>query len=481
MEPSPIVPEKNRLTLWIVVGLLAGIVTGVVLHTSYIVEDNTSLQAIEQRQIEIRQELTAVNDSDMRLHLEQQQRELDVQHGTVLATRDKKVEPFDLLGELFLRLIKMIIATLVFTTVVVGVAKLGDSTAVGRIGGKTLAWFVSASFVSLMLGLIMVNILKPGAALQLPLSDLNGSPDIPKGDLSLKQFLHHLIPSSIVEAMAHNEMLGIVVFSVLFGVATAALGEQGTILVQVCEAAALVILKITGYIMRLAPVAVFGAMAAIISKQGPGILNTYIVFILEFYGGLLLLWAILLVAGSCVIGTRVLSLLRQIKEPTVIAFATSSSEAAYKPTIDALEKFGCKDTIVRFVLPLGYSFNLDGSMMYMTFATLFIAQSYGMDLPLPTQLSMLLILMLTSKGVAGVPRASLVVIAGTLATFHIPEAGLALLLGIDPILDMGRSATNVVGNSIATSVVSKWEGALSAPLNESGPPACTKPHETPPT
>lgn len=438
MEMSQISRKKSRLTLLIVVGLLAGIVTGVVLHASYLAEHSASRLAIEQ---------------------------------------------LELLGELFLRLIKMIIAPLVFTTVVVGVAKLGDSTAVGRIGGKTFAWFLSASFVSLVLGLIMVNILKPGAALQLPLPDLIGSPDTPKGELSLKQFLYHLIPSSIVEAMAHNEMLGIVLFSVLFGVATAALGEQGTILVQVCEAAAQVILTITGYIMRLAPVAVFGAMAAIIAKQGPGILGTYLLFIVEFYGGLLLLWAILLGAGSCVIGKRVFSLLQHITKPIVIAFSTSSSEAAFQPTMEALEKFGCKDTIVRFVLPLGYSFNLDGSMMYMTFATLFIAQSYGMELPLITQISMLLILMMTSKGVAGVPRASLVVIAGTLATFHIPEAGLALLLGIDPILDMGRSATNVVGNSIATSVVSKWEGVLNLPHDESTPhrsSACTEPPGSPP-
>ena len=431
-------PKPTRFTLAIIRGLLGGLAMGLLLHASYLAEDNVSRYAIER---------------------------------------------LELLGELFLRLIKMIIAPLVFTTVVVGVAKLGDSAAVGRIGGKTMAWFLSASFVSLMLGLIMVNILKPGAALQLPLPDLNGSPDIPKGELSLKQFLYHLIPASIVEAMAHNEMLGIVLFSVLFGVATAALGKQGTILVQVCEAAAQVILTITGYIMRLAPVAVFGAMAAIIAKQGPGILGTYLLLIGEFYGSLLVLWAILIVAGFCVIRKRVFPLLKHIQTPIVIAFATSSSEAAYQPTIQALERFGCHSKIVSFVLPTGYSFNLDGSMMYMTFATLFIAQSYGMELPLAAQITMLLILMLTSKGVAGVPRASLVVIAGTLAQFNIPEAGLALLLGIDPILDMGRSATNVVGNSIATSVVSKWEKALNSPQDERDPYRSTvsaEPHELPP-
>lgn len=350
MESPQVSRMQNRFALAIVVGLFAGIVTGLVLHASYLAEDNASLHAIEQRVTEIKKLLPEVNAPDIRLDLEHQQRELTAQHGLVLAARDKKVESFDLLGEIFLRLIKMIIVPLIFTTVVVGVAKLGDSAAVGRIGGKTLAWFLSASFVSLVLGLIVVNVLKPGVALQLPLPDLNGSPDISR-ELSLKQFLYHLIPSNIVEAMAHNEILGIVMFSVLFSVATAALGEQGAILVQVCEAGAQVILKITGYIMRLAPVAVFGAMAAIIAKQGPGILGTYLWFIGEFYGSLLVLWAILIVAGFCVIRKRVFSLLKHIQTPIVIAFATSSSEAAYKPTIDALEKFGCKGTIVRFVLP----------------------------------------------------------------------------------------------------------------------------------
>jgi Na+/H+-dicarboxylate symporter len=218
--------------------------------------------------------------------------------------------------------------------------------------------------------------------------------------------------------------------------------------------------------MNLAPVAVFGAMAAIIAKQGLGILTTYSIFIGEFYFGLAVLWALLLLAGSVVIGKRIVHLIKKVKEPIILAFSTSSSEAAFPKTMELLQKFGCKDKIVSFVLPLGYSFNLDGSMMYMTFASLFIAQSYGIDLPIATQISMLLVLMLTSKGIAGVPRASLVVIAGTLATFDIPEAGLALLLGIDPLLDMGRSATNVVGNSVATAVVSKWENSLGEPEKE---------------
>jgi Na+/H+-dicarboxylate symporter len=260
--------------------------------------------------------------------------------------------------------------------------------------------------------------------------------------------------------MAKNEILQIVIFAVFFGVATAAIGEQGKIVIKAFDAAAHVILKVTGYVMNFAPVAVFGAMTAVVAKQGLGILKTYSLFIGEFYIGLALLWFLLGLAGFLVIGKRVINLIKRVKEPVLLAFSTSSSEAAFPKTMEELQKFGCKDKIVSFVLPLGYSFNLDGSMMYMTFASLFIAQSYNITLALGTQLSMLLVLMVTSKGIAGVPRASLVVIAGTLATFNIPEAGLALLIGIDPLLDMGRSATNVIGNSIATAVVSRWENSL---------------------
>ena len=460
MEHTNTPKTKTRLPLYILVGLFAGVLLGIVLHTNYLADDNTALQTFERGVQEITSQLSRESDSSARLLLEQQHKDLSQQHIAALAARDKKVEPFSLLADIFLRLIKMIVAPLVFTTLVVGVAKLGDINSVGRIGGKTLAWFLGASFMSLLLGMIMVNVLKPGAAMNLPLPDLHEHLDIERSDFSLKNFLHHVFPSSVIDAMAKNEILQIVVFSLLFGIATAALGERGHVIIHFFDTVAQVILKITGYVMSLAPFAVFGAMTAIVAKQGPGILHTYLTFISEFYVSLFLLWSLLILGGFCIIGTRVLSLMRQVKEPILLAFSTSSSEAAFPKTMEELGKFGCKDNVVSFVLPLGYSFNLDGSMMYMTFASLFIAQSYGMDLPLPTQLSMLLVLMLTSKGIAGVPRASLVVIAGTLATFNIPEAGLALLLGIDPLLDMGRSATNVVGNSIATAVVSKWEGAL---------------------
>ncbi len=466
MELSSVPQKKSRLTLYIIIALFAGIAMGFVLNKNYLNEENKSLTIVQASIDETNEALRVSTDSTTRGQLIEKKKILGKERGAILSARDKKVEPFSLLADIFLRLIKMIVAPLVFTTLVVGVAKLGDINSVGRIGGKTLLWFVAASLTSLLLGMILVNLFEPGIAMKLPLPDLSEDTGITKTALSLKEFLHHIFPSSIIDAMAKNEILQIVVFSLFFGVATAAIGEQGKVVIHFMDATAHVILKVTGYVMNLAPVAVFGAMAAIIAKQGLGILTTYSIFIGEFYLGLLLLWIILCLAGSLVIGKRIIELIKKVKEPIILAFSTSSSEAAFPKTMELLQKFGCKDKIVSFVLPLGYSFNLDGSMMYMTFASLFIAQSYGIHLPIATQISMLLVLMLTSKGIAGVPRASLVVIAGTLATFDIPEAGLALLLGIDPLLDMGRSATNVVGNSIATAVVSKWENSLGQPESD---------------
>ncbi len=460
MEVSTTPQKKSKLTLYIIIALVIGIALGFTLNKSYLSEENNKLVALDVSIEQIKTEIHQATDSTLRSQLHVKKKVLGKDRNAILSAREQKVEPFSLLADIFLRLIKMIVAPLVFSTLVVGVAKLGDIKAVGRIGGKTLLWFIGASLTSLLLGMLLVNIFQPGVAMHLPLPDVSEDIGIVKSGLSLKEFLYHVFPSSVIDAMAKNEILQIVVFSLFFGVATAAIGEQGKIVVKAMDAIAHVILKVTGYVMYLAPVAVFGAMTAIIAKQGLSILTTYSIFISEFYFGLLSLWVILALAGYFVIGKRIAGLVRRIKEPILLAFSTSSSEAAFPKTMEELQRFGCKDKIVSFVLPLGYSFNLDGSMMYMTFASLFIAQSYGMHLPLATQLSMLLVLMLTSKGIAGVPRASLVVIAGTLATFNIPEAGLALLLGIDPLLDMGRSATNVVGNSVATAVVSKWENSL---------------------
>jgi Na+/H+-dicarboxylate symporter len=365
-----------------------------------------------------------------------------------------------LVTDVFLRLIKMIIAPLVFSTLVVGIAHMGDTKAIGRIGVKTMAWFITASLFSLLLGLFLVNLLQPGASLNLPLPDVNASSNLKTSSLSLREFVTHLVPRSVFEAMANNEILQIVIFSVFFGAAGASLGPRAKVVIDWVEQVSHIMLKVTGYVMALAPIAVFAAMAATVTTQGLGILVTYGKFMGEFYLGILLLWGLLACAGFAFLGPRVGRLINLIKEPILLAFSTASSEAAYPKTLEQLERFGASKKITSFVLPLGYSFNLDGSMMYCTFATLFIAQAYKVPLDLGQQLTMLLILMVTSKGMAGVPRASLVVIAATLATFNIPEAGLLLIMGIDQFLDMGRSATNVVGNSLATAVVAKWEGEL---------------------
>ncbi len=515
--------KGNRLTLYIGIALLAGIVLGFVIDKSLVGNENekiahaeSQLASIQNRllqfgkvkdsallnTLQVKQQtfstqkkaaeqsllrsddgeenfllIAALEDSISRVNneiaaqtdtlgsgykiLRQQQALVTLQKNEQLKARDKKLEWFTLLPDIFLRLIKTIVSILVFSTVVVGVAKLGDIKAVGRIGVKTLLWFLSASFLSLLLGMVLVNVFSPGTSMHLALPDSHLNTGIDKSTLSVKEFFYHVFPANFIDAMAKNEILQVVVFSLFFGVATASLGDIARPVVKGLDATAHIILRVTSYIMNnFAALAVFGAMTAIIAKQGLGILTTYSVFIGEFYLGLLLLWICLAGAGYFFVKQRVFTLMKRLREPILLAFSTSSSEAAFPKTMLELERFGCNDKIVSFVLPLGYSFNLDGSMMYMTFASLFIAQSYGMHLALATQMTMLLVLMLTSKGIAGVPRASLVVIAGTLATFNIPEAGIALLLGIDPLLDMGRSATNVVGNSIATVVVSKMEGEL---------------------
>jgi len=365
-----------------------------------------------------------------------------------------------ILTDIFLRLIKMIIAPLVFSTLVVGIAKMGDSQTVGRVGIKAMAWFMTASLVSLALGLVMVNLLQPGVGLNLPLPDVAAKSGISATAITLKDFITHAIPKSVVEAMATNEILQLVIFSLFFGVAAAGLGEKSKPVVDVMESIANIMLKVTGYVMNFAPFAVFGAITALIAKQGLGILLTYGTFVGEVYGSILILWVLLLLMGSLFLGRRVLSLPKFIREPILLAFSTASSEAAYPKTLQGLKRFGCSEKISSFVLPVGYSFNLDGSMMYCTFATMFIAQAYGIEITIAQQITMLLLLMVTSKGMAGVPRASLVVIAAAMAQFHIPEAGLLLLLGVDHFLDMARSATNVMGNAIASSVVAKLEGEL---------------------
>ncbi len=366
---------------------------------------------------------------------------------------------FKIVTDIFLRLIKMIIAPLVLTTLIVGIAHMRDGKALGRVGLRTLLWFVGASLFSLLLGLLMVNIIQPGAGFEEALpADAAGAPDASK--FTLAEFITHLAPRSIVEAMATNEILQIVIFSVFAGVALAKLGDKTAKVVELAEGIAYVMLKITEYVMLLAPFAVFAALAGVVATKGLGVIATYGKFVGGFYFSLLLLWAALALAGRVVIGKRTGELLVSIREPVAIAFSTASSEAAYPKLLEKLERFGIANRIASFVLPLGYSFNLDGSMMYCAFATMFIAQAYGIDMTATQQITMLLFLMITSKGMAAVPRASLVVIAATLTAFDLPEEGLLLLLAVDQFLDMGRSGTNIVGNSIATAAVAKWEGLL---------------------
>jgi Na+/H+-dicarboxylate symporter len=381
-----------------------------------------------------------------------------------------------IVSDIFLRLIKMVIAPLVFATLVVGVAHMGDAKALGRVFGKSMGWFIVASLVSLSLGIFLANLMQPGHNLGLPLPDASAAAQVSTAKFTLKEFVGHMVPRSFAEAMAGNEVLQIVVFSIFFGAALAALGEKARPLVAGIDALAQAMLKMTGYVMKLAPLAVMAAMASTIAVNGLDILLKFAVFIGDFYVGLVLLWGLLLAAGFAFLGPRIFRLLVLIREPFLLSFATASSEAAYPKILDALDRFGVKRRISSFVMPMGYSFNLDGSMMYCAFALLFIAQAYGVDLPLSTQITMLLVLMVTSKGMAGVPRASLVVIAATLNHFpQIPEAGLLLILGVDTFLDMGRSATNAVGNSIATAVVAKWEGELEPEPVAQGSPV---PHET---
>lgn len=407
--------KGNRLTLFILIAMLAGILTG------YIIHRNASPETIQKFSTNIR-----------------------------------------LLTTVFLRLVMMIIAPLVFSTLVVGIAKLGDMKTVGRVGGKALLWFITASLVSLLLGMMLVNFFQPGAAIDLSNADTAGAKDLigKTQEFSLLKFVEHVFPKSVIEAMATNEILQIVVFSIFFGVAATSIGDYVKPVVKALEAVSHVILKMVGYVMNFAPIGVFGAIAAVIATKGLEVFKFYGLYLSYFLIGIAILWAILLLVGFLILKNRIPTLLRRIAQPLLVAFSTTSSEAVFPKLTEELERFGCRDKIVAFILPLGYSFNLDGSMMYMTFASLAIAQAYGIHIDFGTQLTMLLVLMLTSKGIAGVPRASLVVVTATCAMFGIPPEGIALILPIDHFCDMFRTMTNVLGNSLATSVVSKWEGEL---------------------
>jgi Na+/H+-dicarboxylate symporter len=360
----------------------------------------------------------------------------------------------DLVTFVFLRLVKMIIAPLVFSTLIMGIAHMEDAAAVGRIGARTVAWFVFASLVSLSLGLVFVHLFEPGVGLALPTGT---NVPVNASALTFKEFITHLVPRSIIEAMANNEILQIVVFSIFVGTAIAAIDDRAPAVLVLVEQIAAIMLKITGYVMLLAPIVVFAALASAVAAQGASILLTYAKFVGGFYMALLVLWGLLFTVALAFMRGGAGTLFRAIREPVLLAFSTASSEAAYPKLLQNLQNIGLPKQVVNFVLPLGYSFNLDGSMMYCTFATLFIAQAYGIEMSLTQQITLLLVMMVTSKGMAGVPRASIVVIMATMPYFNLPEAGILLVLAVDQLLDMGRSGTNIVGNSVACVVINAWD------------------------
>ncbi|GAA0840004.1 MAG: dicarboxylate/amino acid:cation symporter [Cupriavidus sp.] len=380
------------------------------------------------------------------------------------ATAKSIADHLSILTDVFLRMIKMIIGPLVFATLVSGIASMGDGKTVGRIGLKAMAWFMAASITSLLLGLVMANLLAPGHGMNLPLPPADAASNLKTGALNLRDFVAHMFPKSFAEAMATNEVLQIVVFSLFFGFALGTLKDGvGKPVLATIDGLGHIMLKVTNYVMAFAPLGVFGAVAAVITAQGLGVLVVYAKLLGSVYLSLALLWIALIAGGYFFLGRDIFRLIRQLRAPLMIGFATASSESAYPKVIDQLNRFGVKSRITNFVLPLGYSFNLDGSIMYTSFAALFVAQVYGIHLSLTQQITMLLVLLVTSKGIAGVPRASLVVVAAVLPMFGLPEAGILLVLGIDHILDMGRTVTNVLGNAIATTVVAKSENAIGAP------------------
>ncbi len=382
---------------------------------------------------------------------------------------------FQMLSTIFLNLIKMLVAPLVLATIISGLAHMGDSSAVGRIGFRAILWFIVASLISISLGLVLVNLFQPGAGVDVTAS-AQAIGEVKK--LDFFEFIEHVFPKNVVGAMADNNVLQILVFALFAGVGLTALGERGAPLVKAADTLAELMLEITGYVMRFAPFAVFGALANVVAQNGLGILGTYAKLLGEFYFALVILWTILLFAGWVVLRGRAFQLVRYVRQPVLIAFSTASSEAAMPRLFEQLDRFGIPRRISGLMIPLGYSFNLDGSMMYASFATIFIAQAYGIDLSIGTQIAILLTLMISSKGIAAVPRASLVVIAATLAMFDLPAEGIALVLAIDQFLDMGRTATNVLGNAVATSVITKWEGMLQ-PMRDPDMDEPVAPHDTP--
>lgn len=438
--------KKNKLISFILIAMILGLVVGFGIN-KYITNNKFVYDKLKLESI-----------SNPVIKKEAEKSNKTYEEKLFKAQKKEVASYFSILSDIFLHLIKMIIAPLVLAVLVIGVAKVGDFKSVGRIGLKTLLYFTSATIIALALGLVIVNIFEPGKVMHLDLPDNKIETGIQNNSQTSKNFIDHVIPESLIRSMAANDILPIVVFALFFGLAASGVGEHGKPIIKAFESLSHVMFKVTNFVMNFAPIGVFGAITAVVIQQGLDVLGGYLYLILCFFGGLFIFVFVILLIICYAFKINYIKLLKDIKEPILLAFSTASSESAMPKTIEALEKHGISNRIVSFVLPLGYSFNLDGSIMYMTFATVFIAQSYGIDISMADQIKMMLILLITSKGMAGVPRASLVVIAGMLTMFKIPAEGLLLLLAVDQLLDMGRSATNVVGNAVASAVVARLEG-----------------------
>ena len=372
------------------------------------------------------------------------------------------------IGDIFLRMIKMIVVPLIFSALVIGIAGSGDFKQLGRLGFKTILWFEIATTVALVIGIAAANILQPGAGVTVAAVDATLVQEAAKKSVDMMQMLIDIVPTNIVDSMSRGSLLQIVFFSTFFGVAAAASGEYGKPVVKLADSVMHIMFHFTMYVMKLAPIGVFATIAFTVSRFGLGMLIPLAKLIASLYLSLVIFILVVLCAASFIVRVNFFHLMRAVKEPLLLAFTTASSETALPLLIERLQEFGVPKHIVTFVLPTGYSFNLDGGTLYSSMAVVFIAQVYGIPMDLSQQVMLVLTLMLATKGMAAVPGAVLITIAGTVASFGLPIEGVALILGIDRILDMGRTATNVVGNTVATVVVARWENALpDAVLQES--------------
>jgi proton glutamate symport protein len=368
------------------------------------------------------------------------------------------IRPF---SQIFIRMIRMIIAPLLFGTLVAGIAGAGHFKDVGRMGLRAMIYFEVVTTLALLIGLFSVNIMKPGVGLTLPAA--TGAPPVSATAQTWDQILLHMVPTSIIEAMATGDVLQIVVFSMVFAIGLGMVGEKGKPMLAWCESLTEAMFKVTNIVMLYAPFGVGAAMAYTIGQSGLGVLWNLGFLVFTLYVALFVFFGAVLLPVMLMFRIPVMGFLKAIKEPALIAFSTTSSEAALPRAMECVEAFGVPRRIVSFILPLGYSFNLDGSTLYLSLAAVFVAQAAGVELTVGQQITMLLTLMLTSKGVAGVPRASLVILAATLASYNLPLEGVTLILGVDAIMDMGRTMTNVIGNCLASVVVAKWEGEFREP------------------